>query len=204
MVKCESLRINMFRITHTEKISKFSRNTVYPEIKSRKSFVLLKKNTFRKNPWLQEGKLYVESYKELHPSQRSIRHNLFTQRIWGFSLTSLMILYVSWRTCSRNSEILSDYKRFTLTDTFSCETLAFLMSHLTCLRTICRKEHSQFVLDPRCQNPKWQYIVSPKDLFLDRRCLTFVCNRENWWVPTERIRAASNHIVRFPLPPHVR
>ena len=27
MVKCESLRINMFRITHTGKVSKFSRNT---------------------------------------------------------------------------------------------------------------------------------------------------------------------------------
>ena len=26
MVKCESLRINMFRITHTGKVSKFSRN----------------------------------------------------------------------------------------------------------------------------------------------------------------------------------
>ena len=26
MIKCESLRINMFRITHTGKISKFSRN----------------------------------------------------------------------------------------------------------------------------------------------------------------------------------
>ena len=26
MVKCESLRINMFRITHTRKVSKFSRN----------------------------------------------------------------------------------------------------------------------------------------------------------------------------------
>ena len=26
MVKCESLQINMFRITHTGKISKFSRN----------------------------------------------------------------------------------------------------------------------------------------------------------------------------------
>ena len=28
MVKCESLRINMFRITHTGKISKFSRNMI--------------------------------------------------------------------------------------------------------------------------------------------------------------------------------
>ena len=26
MVKCESLRINMFRITHTGKVNKFSRN----------------------------------------------------------------------------------------------------------------------------------------------------------------------------------
>ena len=30
MVKCESLRINMYRITHTGKISKFSRNTPQP------------------------------------------------------------------------------------------------------------------------------------------------------------------------------
>ena len=27
MVKCESLRMNMYRITHTGKVSKFSRNT---------------------------------------------------------------------------------------------------------------------------------------------------------------------------------
>ena len=27
MVKCESLRINMFRMTHTGKVSKFSRNS---------------------------------------------------------------------------------------------------------------------------------------------------------------------------------
>ena len=29
MVKCESLRINMYRITHTGKISKFSRNSTH-------------------------------------------------------------------------------------------------------------------------------------------------------------------------------
>ena len=31
MVKCESLRINMFRITHTGKVSKFSRNNSQEE-----------------------------------------------------------------------------------------------------------------------------------------------------------------------------
>ena len=51
MVKCESLRINMFRITHTGKISKFFRNkmlgtsyvTDLPEILKKKSFSLLPK-----------------------------------------------------------------------------------------------------------------------------------------------------------------
>ena len=33
MVKCESLRINMFQITHTGKISKFSRNKTHPVIR---------------------------------------------------------------------------------------------------------------------------------------------------------------------------
>ena len=31
MVKCESLRIIMFRLTHTGKVSKFSRNSYSPD-----------------------------------------------------------------------------------------------------------------------------------------------------------------------------
>ena len=50
MVKCESLRINMFRITHTGKISKFSRNILHLSIKffmtKRKKVLFVNGNNF--------------------------------------------------------------------------------------------------------------------------------------------------------------
>ena len=71
MVKCESLRINMFRITHTGKVSKFSRNNASNSFLDLKKYTeeinlcaLKKKKGFRYHKWCNwsTASRYLEAY----------------------------------------------------------------------------------------------------------------------------------------------
>ena len=51
MVKCESLRMNMYRITHTGKVSKFSRDNTGKKLQKLKQHVMFDSCANRVN-WL--------------------------------------------------------------------------------------------------------------------------------------------------------
>ena len=100
MVKCESLRINMFRITHTGKISRFSRNkmlgtsyvTDLPEILKKNHFLFYQKHLIFQQLIRLSWKLILvmsSLYYMYHPSLNNwfIRQRAFIEHAGSLEST---------------------------------------------------------------------------------------------------------------------